>query len=189
MRELGTVAVALLTMSAPDVSAPEIRETTTFYDVAGQTAEQLREAMSRAGPIGADGRRVDAFASWKVHYTYQTAGSAGGCALRRLKVEADITSILPRWVDKPATSSALTDRWEKHLAALRSSLAGIRDIGRRAAATLQESIGLLPTQPRCKTLDDTIATTADDVIHRYLRENEEYNKALKDDATRAPRFP
>ncbi len=188
MREPGAIAVALLTMSTPEASAPEIRETTTFYDVAGQTAEQLRDAMNRAGPVGSDGRHVDAFASWKVHYTYQTVAVAGGCGLRRLKVDAEITSILPRWVDKPATSSGLTDRWEKHVAALSTNLAGIRDIGRRAAAGLHDSLGKIPRQPRCETLDDLIGSTADAVLQQYVRETEEYNEASRNDA-KAARFP
>jgi len=189
MRELGGIAVALLTISTPDEPAPEIRETTSFYDVAGQTAEQLRDAMNRAGPVGSDGRHVDAFASWKVHYTYQTVAGAGGCGLRKLKVDADVTSILPRWVDKPAASSVLTDRWEKHVAALTTNLAGIQDIGRRAAAGLQDGVWKIPRQPRCATLDDLIGTTADAILQRYVRETEEYNEALRDDPAKAARFP
>jgi predicted secreted Zn-dependent protease len=189
MRELGAIAVALLTTSTPDAPPPEIHETTTFYDVAGRTADELRDAMNRGGPLGSDGSHQDAFASWKVHYTYQTAAGAGGCSLKRLRVDADITSILPRWVDKPATSSGLTDRWDKHVAALEANLEGIRDIGRRAAAGLRDSLWKIPGQPRCEALDDRIGTTADAVLQQHVRETEEYDAAARNDPAKAARFP
>ncbi len=189
MRETVGLAVALLWLSTTDGSTPEIRETTTFYDVAGHTAEQLRDAIDLARPLGPDGRRVDALASWKVHYTYQTAVGVGGCRLRRLTVNADISTTLPRWVDKPATSSTLTDRWDRYVAALSSNLSGIGDIGRRAAASLHERIWKLPAQPQCESLEDMIGTTGDAVIQQHLRENEQYNKALQEDPGKAARFP
>ncbi len=189
MTQLGGLAVALLAASAADHPGPEIRETTTFYDVAGQTAGELRDAMDRARPLGAEGTRVDATAAWKVHYTYQTVAGADGCRLSKLKVTADISRTLPRWVDKPATASPLTDRWEKFVAALTSNLSGVQEIGRRAAASLHESIWKLPKQAQCERLVDAIGATADAVIQQHLAENEQYNKALREDPARAARFP
>jgi predicted secreted Zn-dependent protease len=189
MRGMVGLAVALLGLSTPHGLTPEIRETTTFYDVSGRTADQLRDTIDRARPLGSDGRRVDALASWRVDYSYQTAATVGGCRLRRLTVSADISMTLPRWVDKPATKSALTDRWGEYVAALISNLSGIRDIGRRAAASLHERIWKLPAQPRCESLEDVIRTTADGVIQQHLRENEDYNKALQEDPGKAARFP
>ena len=189
MSEMARLAVALLGLSTSDGAAPQIRDTTTFYDVAGQTAEQLRDAIDRARPLGSDGRGVDALASWTVHYSYRTAVGAGGCRITRVAVSAEISTTLPRWVDKPATSSALTERWELYVAALASNVSGIRDIGRRAAAGLHERIWKISAQPQCESLDTTIGTTADAVIKQHLRENEQYNKALQEDPVKAVRFP
>jgi predicted secreted Zn-dependent protease len=192
--QLASVTAIVLAASAVNGRSPEIHgttthETMTYYDVVGRTPEQLREAMNLAGPIGPEGGRIDALASWRVRYTYQTRSGGDGCRVTTLKVTADISSTLPRWIDKPRTESLVTERWEKHIAALTASLEPIREIGRRAASALHEKLWNLPHQASCQDLEDAIGKAADALIQDHLRQTDEYNKSSREHPSEALRFP
>jgi predicted secreted Zn-dependent protease len=102
MKRLLCVAglAALMAGSAPS-APPTERITTTYYDVTGSTAEELKKQMARKGPKG-----FWAYTNWYVSWS-------GDC-----KVELEISYTFPRLADRNRVPLPMRSRWDAMLANL-----------------------------------------------------------------------
>lgn len=90
-----------------------------YYDVAGQSASKLRNAMNRDGPLDQAGKRFDGRTTWWVAWNFRYAPDGGQCRLTSMSTSLDTTIVLPRWVHGDRVSASLVKQWDSYLAALR----------------------------------------------------------------------
>jgi predicted secreted Zn-dependent protease len=87
-----------------------------WYDVAGETAEELREQLERFGPVDQFGRRRDAYTQWHVRWSWPFNGHEP--IFEETDSEYSAVVHLPRWLDKHAASEDLQKQWDKFVSAV-----------------------------------------------------------------------
>lgn len=95
---------------------------THFYDITGNTAGELRDAMAQEGPHG-----YWAYTTWYVHWS-------AGCDI---SVKIDYT--MPRWLDRDTAPASLRDEWDQMLKNLWRHERGHAEHGLKAAAEIEVS--------------------------------------------------
>lgn len=95
-----------------------------YYDVAGRSPREIREAMNRIRPTDAhDGQRVDALTRWTMRFGWPRR-SPTDCVLDRAQVRFSAVVQMPRLANADAVSASLRARWQTYVAALETHEAG-----------------------------------------------------------------
>jgi predicted secreted Zn-dependent protease len=185
----GFLAAVLLALGVGASGAPAVRQVDKSYDVSGATAEELRNAMNRLGPVGPDGTRFDGYTTWYVAWKYRFNETSGGCRLTRLDVTCDVTTTLPRWANQRDGSAGLKQGWSTYFSALSLHEAGHKDIGVRAAAAVEDEVGRLASQPTCRELEQAVEAKAQGILERFRRDELEYDRTTRHGQAQGARFP
>jgi predicted secreted Zn-dependent protease len=117
------------------------------YPVAGRTAEELAEVMTRDGPV-VGGRQSYA----KTHVQASTrlfSTAPGRCDPDSTRVELQLTVLLPEWRPPPAADPALRNHWTRFVRSTREHEMGHQDIARYY-------MSLLLTRARAETTADCL---------------------------------
>src|SRR5262245_10661827 len=117
----------------------ENTERTVYYQIAGTSTRQLRDALNEKRPVGKDGKPHDAVTSWFVRWRYGTTPSSGGCAVRNFDVSLEISMTLPKWTNESDAVPELVQHWRTYYAALLKHEDGHKAIGSGAATDIREA--------------------------------------------------
>lgn len=156
------------------------------YVVRGATASAVREALDRSGPEEA-GCHYDAKTSWTVSWRYPFEKSASGCRLGPVKVEVDITYLLPRL--EGVSGGPLQRRWREYLAALQLHEDGHANNGRAAGEAVLEALRALPSRPSCGEMDLLAKETGEKIIRSFNALDDSYDARTKHGVTQGAVFP
>ena len=92
--------------------------TMIYYEINGLTANDLRKAMNRLGPLDpVDGLHYDARTDWHISWSWPGYGESE-CDLSRVRVNYDIKVTVPFWNPTVYIDPALVDRWNHYMTAL-----------------------------------------------------------------------
>jgi len=117
------VAVCLCALLAPDHALAFSRTSHThFYDISGNTAGEIRDALAQEGPHGYWG-----YTNWYVHWS----------AACEISVKIDYT--IPRWLNRDTAPAPLRDEWDRMLKNLWRHERGHAEHGLKAAAEIEAS--------------------------------------------------
>ena len=167
-----------------DDPAVEVTTVADYYDVRGQTANELRRALGEDGPEE-HGRRFDARTTWRVEWKYQWDASPHACAIRQVALKLAVHYLLPR-ADPPAP---LLPRWQQHLAALGLHEDGHAANGHAAAAGVLRALRALPAQASCAVLDEAANEAARAVVRHFNEEDLAYDEETGHGKTEGAVFP
>ncbi len=93
---------------------------TVRYEIQGDTADALREQMSRLGTIDKrTGVRYGGFTNWDYRWHINYRVSSGKCRITRAAIRLDLKYTLPRWWAPSSASPDLVSEWNRFLKALR----------------------------------------------------------------------
>lgn len=149
MRELVFLFWIMFPASAL-ADAVEIKETTEFYDVRGNTAQELTAQMSQLGPSRKiAGRRAWANTEWEVHSKYVLVPVQGGCRIEQPRVYLDVVTTLPRWQITAGSRWKLRASWRKMLANIQLHESVHKRHALLAATNTAAALTELPTQSKC----------------------------------------
>lgn len=86
----------------------------SFYDVEGNSPEELRREMDLKGPKDDLGRTRDAFTRWKISWSWPTED--GEPKIKEVEIKTDITVLLPR----PASNLTkdVKIKWDNYIRAI-----------------------------------------------------------------------
>jgi predicted secreted Zn-dependent protease len=73
-----------------------------YYDIAGQTAAELREEMNRNGVLWTNGNTYDAYTGWNVKWDYRYRITDTDCSISSVTTTLNVEFRLPRWSITPA---------------------------------------------------------------------------------------
>jgi predicted secreted Zn-dependent protease len=159
------------------------------YRIRGSTAEDLRRAMNRAGPLDDDGRPWDAVTHWYVSWSYPYVQEDNRCELGPLDVRVEIVRILPRWDPPASASEELIADWNTYLTALEDHEAYHQELGLEAAHEVWLALSAMEAYPTCQTLEQAADVTAQAVLDRYRRREDAYDQETAHGATQGAVFP
>jgi len=182
------LASVLLALIPGGEDRPLIREVEKSYDVAGRSAEELRNSLDRGRPADEAGKRFDAHTGWYVEWKYRFEQMAD-CRLTRVEVTGEVTTTLPRWVNADKAEPALRQRWANYLSALSLHEAGHKDIGLRATTAISKELNALPAERTCDALKRDAETKAQSILGRFRGEDAEYDRRTEHGLTQGARFP
>lgn len=160
----------------------------TYYDIKGQSARELSEAMDRFGPLGKDGKRYHGHTEWKITWEYTFTETDASCHLDSFHVAYEVTITIPRWLGYDRSSRHLKANWDKYLAALLTHENGHKDIGWLAAEAIKKEIGRIKVQRTCIQLETMVKNVAEGLADGARAENEEYDVATDHGKTQGATF-
>ncbi|HEY1014510.1 MAG TPA: DUF922 domain-containing protein, partial [Herpetosiphonaceae bacterium] len=89
----------------------------TYYDISGDTEDELRSQLDRKAPVGYDGFKGDATTKWQVKWNWPGYGKAS-CTLAQADVDYEIEVIMPRWKAPSDADPALVAKWDRYVEGL-----------------------------------------------------------------------
>lgn len=181
------LAALTMLLLAQGPSAPQLVERTEYYEVAGSSEQELRAAINKQRPKDRAGERHDAVTSWDVRWKFRYVTVAEGCALESLATTLEVVTILPRWPNRQ--SGALTQRWDKYIAALEAHEDEHLQIGLRAARLVHARLSTSEVARSCPILEERINSQAKTIVDQFLSEDAEYDRRTKHGASQGALFP
>jgi predicted secreted Zn-dependent protease len=184
-RQAISAALIGVASSAAHASEPEL----VYYDVAGNSAAELRRALDANGPIDESGHRVDAYTRWRVSWTYEAVPDANGCALHNVESSLAVTITLPRWSPAPGAPADLVRAWQRYVKALRVHENGHYAHGVSASEDVTALAKAFRMQSDCKTTAQAFKRQALAIVDKYKAADATYDRDTKHGQTQGVTFP
>ncbi len=156
------------------------RATVVYYDVVGDTADELRAQLDALGPVGSDGERWDAVCNWDYWWSWPAA-PGGGCDLAAATVTYEVRVTFPRWSPPAGAPPDLVARWTGFVQALAAHELGHVDRAIAGVAWVEEAL----RGADC----DTANAAAEEAVARVQEENDAYDAATGHGMEQGVRFP
>jgi predicted secreted Zn-dependent protease len=177
-------------MPAVAPADPIVSEVFKYYDVDGETAQDVRADLNRRGPIdGNEHRRFDAVTHWHVAWRYTYRNSAGHCEIATASTHVDIAYAFPRLAPHSSAPSALRRAFADYLERLLVHEKGHGQTALDIAKRIEDGIRTLPSAPTCSALE----VMANDLGHSLIKEANqldiEYDARTEHGRTQGARFP
>lgn len=162
---------------------PKIVYETKYYDIKGNTVEELNSQMQAKGPrlneeekkqmiVRSDG---DAMTRSEIKWNSKTAKRKSGCYLHDLEYNHYITFIYPRWNQPPDASPDLIEKWNRFMAGTIVHEEGHRDIELAQTEEMFPALIGLPSFPTCEELDQAAADLSNNFQEKYRKLEEDYD--------------
>jgi predicted secreted Zn-dependent protease len=172
-KESGKIIVALIFGLAAVLHAePAIMTSCDYYDIEGQTADELRQQMNLYGVAWSNGNIYDAYTGWNVKWHYQYRPGNEGCSIGSVETTLYVEFRLPRWKNYSDGSPGLKLKWDAYMRSLRRHEDGHKKIGLAAAAEIERALAGMKPAVTC----DEMAEAANKLGRRILAEYAEKEK-------------
>ncbi|HEX8298184.1 MAG TPA: DUF922 domain-containing protein [Rubricoccaceae bacterium] len=121
------------------------------YAVTGATEEAITASMVQAAPSEGT-ERFFGLTTTELAFRYHRTQTAGGCALRDVRVDLAVTVALPRWTRPPEAPYALARDWSRFETALRRHEDHHRELAEAGAEAVRAELDGLAA-PTCAEAD------------------------------------
>ena len=148
---------------------PEVYVDYEYYEIRGETAEELRQAMNAQGIVWRDGKTYHAFTSWNVAWTFDRRPGRKGCYVDSVRTVVKVSHRFPRWKDRLFAPLDLQEKWNAYMKALKEHENGHKDIALRAASDIESSLTNLDPSPNCEKIRISFGSAL--LAWRYRRSN------------------
>lgn len=168
---------------------PVVKETYEYYEIKGNTEDQLRHEMCRNGCKWKDGRTYDSVTNWQVKWDYDYDRAPQACSADSFRATVDITFRYPKWVRTDDVTGPLTAKWDAYMKSLVEHETGHRDMAVEAAAELSRAVADLPPAPTCAELDHAVRSLCHERLNRLNVDAKEYDEATRHGSVQGAVFP
>lgn len=157
-------------------------EQINYYDVSGNTKNELKEQMAKLGPECGKETRCHAYTNWSIDWTYP-ARNGNSCEPITVTVSAEYT--LPRWIDKENAPSSLKTEWDAYLVKLQAHETHHKDIAVTYGQKMIEKIKAINNYGSCRELEDQIsaAYASPEVVNACTLATQKYDDDTNHGAT------
>jgi|GEM_PF-4512683 len=160
------------------------------YSVSAEGQQQLRTELTRMGPITSTGRRVDAYAAWRIRKRYEPqVAEDGTCTTGPVAVRVGLEYAFPAWSDREAADPALQRKWDTYLTALDAHERGHECIGLQAASELKRTLEALPAHADCDALAAEVKRASKAVFDKWLAIESDYDRVTNNGRNEGASFP
>jgi predicted secreted Zn-dependent protease len=160
-----------------------------YYDIVGDSAQELRQQIDAKGPVGGSGKRVDGHTDWHVAWRYRYAPAEGICKVTELRITLTGRITLPRWAARDDTSRALVKKWQSYSAALRLHEDGHYSHGEKAAEEIKFLGQSFRTSDGCSKMERLFDAQAASILEKYRAADVVYDADTKHGRTQGVTFP
>lgn len=169
--------IALLSSLVTAVSAePLARVQTTFYYIDGTSATMLAAQIDQKGPAGPDGKRFAAHTKWNIQWKFRHAQEGVTCSMKDAAVLIGIAQTMPRWRGEGQGAAALNARWQKFVEALKRHEEQHKQNGIKAGAEIEKALLAVKPHSNCEDLAGTANTAAEEIVKKYQKLDQEYDR-------------
>ena len=189
IRHVVPLAALLIPAAAAAQTAQDIGPLTdvpnlviTYYDVSGSTPDQIRQSINaQRGVDPADGKPVDAFSHWYLHWSWQNDAN-GQCQPQTVVVTYKAELRMPRLADEAALPPEVQQGWDRYMAALQLHESGHLLYVSHRVADLQAAM-------RAAATCDAMRQTAADLLAGYQQHDRDYDAETGHGATQGAVYP
>jgi len=186
---LALLVGGFLALSSLASAEPEVRVDYEYYEIRGETAEALRQAMNVQGVVWKDGNTYDAFTSWNVSWTFERRLGREGCTIESVRSVVKVTQRFPKWKDRSYAPKDLQQKWNAYMKALKEHEDGHKDIAVGAAREIEAFLVDLAPSPSCEDLTIRANASAMKILEKYKKREEAYDEATRFGETQGAVFP
>jgi predicted secreted Zn-dependent protease len=165
---------------------PSLDPKTTYYDVSGASARELRYSINTRRPRY---QAHDAHTAWHVSWTYSWRSVEGGVIIAKPKVNVSIATTLPRWTPPKDAEDHLVNRWQTYMKALVLHENGHALLATKAAREIEQKLTALPKQSSVEALKQLIETTAQQVLTATREREKNFDAQTDHGMKQGARFP
>ncbi len=183
-RQVAVISVLVIAWTVAHAGDAQV----VYYEVVGNSATKLRHELNNKGPLK-DGRRFDAYTTWRVTWTYFYAPAGKGCRLTEISTLLDGTIELPRWERNGRASDSLVRKWERYLAALRIHEDGHYAHGVAARNEIQALGQSFQITGSCTTMAEAFNDEAKSILAKYGAMDATYDRDTGHGKSQGAIFP
>ncbi len=165
-----------LLFSQPLWATIETSETTNYYAIQGESAQQLRQSLNFNSPIRQNGHTHDAETRWNISWNYDYVIQNNVCRINNSKIHVKIIYQYPQWVHSETASQSLRDHWERYRTELTKHEQGHADFAHRAANDIDIFFQNYKPEKSCPRLGNRLNAQANKIISKYTRLEKEYDR-------------
>lgn len=190
MRLLFVIVLSLAVVASTAVArGPKVKTKYEYYEVGGESAEDVRHMMNRRGVRWKDGKTYDAVTRWHVRWTYRYERTDGRCRISEVTTYVDVVIRLPLWNAGDECPQSLRNQWDSYFSALHRHELGHRRFGIDAAEEIEEAISRLNPELDCADLETAANELGKRILERYRREEVAYDRSTRHGYTQGAVFP
>jgi predicted secreted Zn-dependent protease len=146
-----------------------------YFAIHGVTARQLRDDLTRLGPVGDTGIPGDAYTEYRVAWRFSMRMNDGVCRADHVVVDLDVTMQLPRWDPPAGVSPQLIDTWKRFSKVLREHEDGHHRLAIAAAKEVRRRLEARIRAPGCERLKAKLNERANEVLREYRERQHQYD--------------
>jgi predicted secreted Zn-dependent protease len=160
-----------------------------YYMVQGDTASDIWADVLAKSPVRQNGKQYTAHTKWNVSWQFWWRDSGNSCNISRVTTRLEVTFTLPRLNKTSSIPDSVVAEWDAYYAALFDHELGHRDLGRRAAAEIENQITNMGTRGSCEQLESDANAIGKSVIARYSRIEKDYDQKTNHGLNTGAVFP
>lgn len=162
------------------------RTSVVYYNVTGNTVEEIRADMRRLGPkVGGGTFFAEARSPMRWNWRLDRTGSSY-CSIRDVTVTINAEITLPRWTPPDGADPDLIDEWNRFLAALETHEAGHKDISANAGRSIIAR--LRGYSDLCSNINARATEFARTIVDRAVTEQTQYDFSTRHGLTQGAAF-
>lgn len=181
MRVLGAgtwiAAFAMASLSA--FGEPVTRLHTNYYYIDGSSATLLAGQIEQKGPPGADGKRNPALTKWNIQWKFRHVQEGVSCSMKEAAVLVGVAQTMPRWRGEAQSGAALKARWQKFIDAVKRHEDVHKDNGIKAGTEIEVVLLSVKPHSNCEDLARTANAAAEEIVRKYQKLDEEYDRKTR----------
>ena len=168
---------------------PETRINNVYYQVDGNTAEDIWADIMAKTPVKGNDKQHVAYTRWNVHWKFWWYDNGSSCEIDKVTTKLDVTYTLPRLKQSASIPQSVTAHWEKYYAALLDHEHGHKALGVKAAIEIENQLLNMGPRRNCEQLELDANKMAGNVIDKYSQLEKEYDRSTNHGLNTGAVFP
>jgi predicted secreted Zn-dependent protease len=168
---------------------PVVSEKIEYYEIRGNSEDQLRSEMCRCGCRWKDGKTYDSETSWHVKWDYDYDRGPQACSVNSFRATVDISSRYPKWVRIGDVPQPLEAKWDNYIKSLVAHENGHRDMVVKAATEISRAVSEMPPSPTCAELDRLVQSYCHERLNILDAESKVYDETTSHGILQGAFFP
>jgi predicted secreted Zn-dependent protease len=145
------------------------------FTIRGATARELRDELTRLGPVGETGIRGDGYTEYRIAWKFSMRLIDGACRADDVAVDLDVTMRLPSWNPPAGAAPQLIATWARFSEVLREHEDGHHRLAIAAAREVRRKLRARGKAASCEELQARLNERASQVLREYRERQQEYD--------------